>query len=47
MDHIRILRRAFQITRAYRALWLFGILVALTAARGGSSNGGGGGGAAR
>lgn len=44
MDHIRILRRAFEITRLYRALWVFGILVALTTARGGNGGGGGGGG---
>jgi hypothetical protein len=44
MDHIRILRRAFEITRFYRALWVFGILVALTTAHGGGSSGGGGGG---
>ena len=31
MDHIRILKRAFSITTTYRALWIFGILVALTA----------------
>jgi hypothetical protein len=31
MDHIRILKRAFSITTSYRALWIFGILVALTA----------------
>jgi hypothetical protein len=43
MDHIRILRRAFEITRFYRALWVFGILVALTASRGGSGSPGGGG----
>jgi hypothetical protein len=30
MDHIRILKRAFEITRRYRALWIFGILLALT-----------------
>jgi hypothetical protein len=42
MDHIRILRRAFEITRFYRALWVFGILVALTAAHGGGNGGGGG-----
>ncbi len=44
MDHIRILRRAFDITRFYRARWVFGILVALTTARGGGDGGGGGGG---
>ncbi|RPJ43843.1 MAG: hypothetical protein EHM21_10960 [Chloroflexi bacterium] len=40
---MRILRRAFDITRAYRALWVFGILLAITAAHGGSNGGGGGG----
>lgn len=41
MDHLRIIRRAFDITRVYRALWLFGVLVALTAsgARGSSGSG--------
>src|SRR6188508_2293373 len=41
MDHIRILKRAFSITTTYRALWIFGILVALTAGGriSGSSNG--------
>jgi hypothetical protein len=39
MDHIRILKRAFSITTSYRALWLFGIVVALTA--GGHFNGSG------
>lgn len=41
MDHIRILKRAFQIVRDYRVLWAFGILVALTAANGGGGGGGG------
>jgi hypothetical protein len=45
MDHIRILRRAFDITRIYRALWVFGILLALTTTRsGGNSPSGGSGG---
>jgi hypothetical protein len=47
MDHIRILKRAFSITTSYRALWVFGILVALTAGgnfSGGSNGGGGSGG---
>lgn len=44
MDYIRILRRSFEITRLYRALWVFGFLVALTAGGGG---GGGGGGSSR
>lgn len=42
MDHMRILRRALEITRAYRILWLFGFLVALTTSRGGSGAPGGG-----
>ena len=42
MDHIRIIKRAFSITLSYRALWVFGILVALTT--GGRVSGGGGGG---
>lgn len=45
MDHFKILKRAFSITLDYRALWVFGILVALTTAgSGGGSNGGGDGG---
>jgi hypothetical protein len=47
MDHIRILKRAFSITTAYRALWVFGILLALTTGgnfSGSSSSGGDGGG---
>jgi hypothetical protein len=42
MDHFKIIKRAFQITWFYRALWIFGFILALTA--GGSSGGGGGGG---
>jgi hypothetical protein len=30
MDHIEVLKRAFKITWRHRALWLFGILLALT-----------------
>jgi hypothetical protein len=30
MDHIKVLKRAFNITWAYRALWVFGIILALT-----------------
>jgi hypothetical protein len=44
MDHIRILKRAFSITTSYRALWVFGILVALTAGGRASGNASGGGG---
>ena len=39
MNHSALLKRAFEITKRYRVLWLFGILVALTA--GGGSSGGG------
>ena len=42
MDHIKILKRSFSITRDYRALWVFGVLLALTT--GGSANRGGNGG---
>lgn len=38
MDHIGILRRAWRILWSYRALWVFGIILALTTA--GSGNGG-------
>lgn len=41
MDHFKIIKRAFQITWFYRALWVFGFILALTA---GGGNGGGGGG---
>ena len=44
MDHFKILRRAFQLTWSYRALWMFGILLALTTASSGVNSGGGGGG---
>jgi hypothetical protein len=46
MDHIKIIKRAFHITKIYRALWLFGILLALTTGinANGSASGGGGGG---
>jgi len=40
MDHFKILKRAFSITLDYRALWVFGILLALTT--GGNSGGNGG-----
>ncbi len=37
MDHIKILKRAFEITWRYRALWVFGIILALTAGGGGGN----------
>ncbi len=36
MNHIRILKRSWQITWNYRLLWVFGFLLALTSARGGA-----------
>ncbi|MDQ3004686.1 MAG: hypothetical protein M3R47_04795 [Chloroflexota bacterium] len=41
MNHINILKRALNITVNYRALWIFGMLLALTSGSG-SGNGGGG-----
>ncbi len=38
MDHIRIIRRAFEIVRSYRVLWIFGFLIALTSAGGSNPN---------
>ena len=35
MDYGRILARAFEITRRYRALWLFGFLLAVIGGSGG------------
>ncbi len=38
MDPIKILKRAWTILWAYRALWIFGIILALTTASGAGSN---------
>jgi hypothetical protein len=38
MDPIKILKRAWTILWSYRALWIFGIILALTTAGGASSN---------
>ena len=41
MDHINILKRAWNILWRYRALWIFGIILAMTVtggSGGGSSN---------
>jgi hypothetical protein len=43
MNHVNILKRALNITVNYRVLWIFGILLALTASGGGGGNGGGSG----
>lgn len=44
MEHGKVLKRAWEILWRYRVLWVFGIIVALTAAGGGASYGGGRGG---
>jgi hypothetical protein len=44
MDYVKILKRAWETTWRYRALWVFGIILALTTASGGSPGDGGGGG---
>lgn len=43
MNHINILKRSLNITVNYRVLWVFGILLALTAGGGGGNGGGSGG----
>lgn len=45
MDHMRVLKRAWEITWRYRALWIFGLVLALVAGGGRGGGGGGGGGA--
>lgn len=40
MDPIKILRRAWQILWSYRTLWVFGLILALTAAGSAGGNGG-------
>ena len=42
MDPIKVLKRAWEITWSYRALWIFGIILALTTGGGGFRGGGGG-----
>lgn len=44
MDPIKILRRAWTILWSYRALWVFGLILALAAGGSGGGSGGGGGG---
>jgi hypothetical protein len=39
MDHMQVLRRAWELTWRYRVLWVFGIILALTTARGSGNNG--------
>lgn len=40
MDHMRIIRRAFEIVRRYPVLWIFGFLIALSTPRFPGSNSG-------
>lgn len=40
MDHLRVIKRAWQITWNYRVLWVFGFVLALTAGVGGGGSGG-------
>lgn len=46
MNHMQILQRAWKILWSYRALWIFGIIIALTAGTLPHNNNGGGGGGA-
>ncbi len=41
MDHINIIKQAWNTTWRYKALWVFGILLALTSGGGGGGGGGG------
>ncbi len=38
MKHTQLIKRAYEITRRYKVLWLFGILLALTSGGGGGSS---------
>ena len=40
MDHLKVLRRTWEITWRCRSLWIFGIIIALTAGGGGGSGSG-------
>ena len=42
MNHTRVLKRAWHIVWSYRALWVFGFILALTTGGGGGGGGGGG-----
>lgn len=39
MDHIKVLSRGFEITWRYRALWVFGLILALVISSGGGNGG--------
>ncbi|TKJ29494.1 MAG: hypothetical protein CEE40_08315 [Chloroflexi bacterium B3_Chlor] len=47
MNHANVLKRAWEVLWRYRVLWVFGVIVALTATSGTSGYGGGGGDGAR
>lgn len=47
MHYSQLIRRAFEITRRYKVLWLFGALLALTSGGGGGGSGWSGGGNGR
>jgi len=38
MDHQKVLKRAWEILKQYRVLWIFGLIVALTTTSGGGQN---------
>ena len=40
MDHLRVLKRALEVTWRYRTLWVFGAILALVTAGGGGGGGG-------
>ena len=40
MDYGKVLKRAWETVCRYRALWVFGIIIALTTASGGGGGGG-------
>ncbi len=39
MDHLKVLKRALEVTWRYRALWIFGVILALTTADGAGTRG--------
>ncbi|MBN1246091.1 MAG: hypothetical protein JXC32_00445 [Anaerolineae bacterium] len=41
LNHMDVLKRAWRILWSYKALWVFGIILALTTSRGGGGNNGG------
>ncbi len=47
MSYSQLIKRAFEITRRYKVLWIFGILLALTSGGGGGGGGGWNGGGGR